>query len=68
MKTVQLLRALTGYSFRGSGFDSQNPQGGSQPSVTPVLEDLMLYSGFCGHEAYVWYIFTHVGKTLINIK
>lgn len=38
----------TGYSSRGSRFDSLHPHGGSQPSVIPVLGNVMPFSGLHG--------------------
>lgn len=53
---AQGLRAFA--ALRGHGFDSQHPQGGSQPSVTPVPGDLMS-SDLYGYPA---------SKTLVYIK
>lgn len=36
---VQQIGALTALPSRGPGFDCQDTHGGSQLSVTPVLED-----------------------------
>lgn len=45
----------TGCSCKGSGFYSWYPHGSSQPSVIPVREDLMPFSGLCRHWSLVWY-------------
>lgn len=37
------------WSSRGHGFDSQCPQGGSQPSLAPVPQELTRSSGLCGY-------------------
>lgn len=60
----------TGFSFRGPGFDSQDPCGGSQPSTTPVLGDLKLSSGLPGHRACVCWLRTdiHADKTPVPIQ
>lgn len=49
-------------SCRGPWFDSQHPDGASQPTVTAVLVDLVPSSGLGGHEACMWYTFVHAGK------
>lgn len=41
---------------------------GSQPSISPVLEDLKHCSELCRHQAHTWCIYIHVGKTLMHIK
>lgn len=41
---------------------------GSQPSVSHVSEDLKHCSELCKHQAHTWYIYIHVGKTLMHIK
>lgn len=48
-------------SSRGPAFSSQHSQG-SQPSVTPVLEDAVLSSGLCGHSTHLAHR-QNVGKT-----
>jgi hypothetical protein len=42
----------TGRSSRGPRFCSGHPQGGSQPSVTPVSGNLLLSLDLCGSQAY----------------
>ena len=37
-------------SFRGPRFKSQHPHGGSQPSITLVLEDQLTSSGLCEYQ------------------
>lgn len=57
------------YDFcKGLGLGFQNPHGTSQPSLTQVLGDLMLYSEICGHQACTLYTDTQAGKALIHIK
>lgn len=46
----------TGCSYREPGFSSQHPHGGSQPTVIPVLRDLMPSSGFPRYKECMWYI------------
>lgn len=41
---------------------------GSVLFVTPVPEEPIPSSGFCSHQARIWYIDMHVGKALILIK
>jgi hypothetical protein len=48
-------------SFRGPGFNSQHPNGSSQPSVTPVSGCLMTSSGLHGN-----YTDIHACKTIIH--
>lgn len=36
------------YSCRGLGYSSHNPQSGSQPTITPVPEDLKSFSDIFG--------------------
>jgi hypothetical protein len=55
-------------SFKGPGFGSQYPRGGSQPSVTLVPEDPVLSSGLCWHWVQTWYTDIHASKTLMPIK
>lgn len=45
-----------------------HPHGASQPSVTPVLDDLMPFSGLYRHQACMWYTYILAGKTLIYRK
>ena len=53
---AQGLRALT-------GFNSQHPHGGSQPSVSPVLEDLTLHGNQARSCTDI-----DAGKTDIHVK
>lgn len=48
----------TDYASRRSGFDSQHPQGNSQPSITPVLGDLTV----SWPQAHTWYTDIHASK------
>lgn len=58
----------TGCSCRSSGFDTQHPHGHSQPTVTPVPEEPTTASELFRHQAYMWHIDIHAGKTLTHIK
>lgn len=49
------LRVLTALLW-GPRFSSLNSYGDSEPYVTPLPEDLILSSGFCGHQECRWYI------------
>lgn len=40
----------------------------TQPSISLVSENPMLWSYLLGHEAYLWYLDTHSGKTPIHLK
>lgn len=51
-------------SSRGPGFNFHRPCSGSQPSVTPISEDLMLLSSLQGQCTHV----ECTGKTPIHIK
>lgn len=55
-------------SFRGLGSNSQNPQGDSQPPVTPVPEYQVASSGLQGHKTLMWYVDIHVSKTCMENK
>jgi hypothetical protein len=59
----------TDCSFKGPGFASQHPHGGSQLSVTPVPWALMTSSGFPSTR-HTWYRGRYADKALthINIK
>lgn len=57
---------ITGCSSRGLRFDSQNPYGGSQLSVTLVSGDQTDCSGFLGHQASTWCSDIHTDKTFIH--
>lgn len=50
------------------GFDSQHPQGGSQPPVTSVLKDSIHVSVLQGHQGLTQCIDLHEDKTPIYIK
>lgn len=49
-------------------FGFQHPRGGPQPSKTPVPGDPTPFSDFFGHQAHIWCIYMHVGKTPPKIK
>jgi len=49
-------------SYREPRFDSQHPQGGSQPPVTPALGDLMTSSDLHRHQTLRRSTYTHVYK------
>lgn len=53
-------------SCRGPRFSSQHPHGGSKPSVTPVLQNLVPSSDLFKHQAGSWCIYTHVGIHIVN--
>ena len=58
-------------SCRGPGSNSKYPHGGSQPSVTAVLEALIPSPRLLEHQACMWYTDIPAGKTLtpkINLK
>jgi hypothetical protein len=54
--------------YRGCAFDSQHLPGGSQPSVTPVPEDLIGNSKLCWYEAPTWCLTVHASKAFIHIR
>lgn len=45
-----------------------HPHRGSQPSVTPISEYPMAFSGLQGHQAHTWCTCVHTSKTPIHIK
>jgi hypothetical protein len=47
------------------GLGSQHPHGGSQPSISPVLRNLMSFSD---PQARTWYTDIPSGKTSIHVK
>lgn len=49
-------------TVQGKQFSCQNPQGSSQLSVNPVLENPVPTSGRYGHQAGVWYTDIHTHK------
>lgn len=56
-----------GYSCRRPRFSSQHPQGSSQPSTTPVSEDLMTSLGL--HQKFMHTVQKHTcSKTGIHLK
>lgn len=61
----QLLRALADL-YRRLGFASCYPLRSSQPSVTPVSEDVALFSGLCRHQTCMWYSYMHEDRALIH--
>lgn len=46
----------------------QNSQGSSQPSISPVPEDLMLFFNLHVHQACMWLLDIHAVQALIRIK
>ena len=60
----------TGCSYRGPGFGSQHPLGGSQPSITPVSGNPLLASTSTRDvHIYVGNILTHIKiKTNKSLK
>jgi hypothetical protein len=58
----------TGCSSRGPRLNSQHPHGGLQLTVTPVLGDLILYSGLCRHCVCTLCTEVYASKTHIHIK
>lgn len=48
------------YFLRVPGFDVQNPQGDSQPSLTPFQGDITHSIDFPGYQACIWHIHTYV--------
>jgi hypothetical protein len=58
----------TDCSSRGPEFKSQQPHGGSQPSVTSVPEGLMPSSSCHGHQVPQWYTDIHADTDTHKIK
>ena len=58
----------TGCSSRGSGFDSQYPNGSSQLPAIPGHADLMPSSDFYWHQACMWDTDIHAGRTSTHIE
>lgn len=56
---AQLLKTAC-CSCRDSGFNSHQPHGGLQLSITAVLGDLMPSSGLHGHLAHIWCTYKHI--------
>lgn len=56
------------YSCRGPEFSSEHLHNGLQPSIIPVLQDLMPSSGLQGHEVYTWYTDIKCIKITIHKK
>ena len=50
------------------GLNSQHLHGGSQPSITPVLGNMIASSGLCEYVACKWCTNIEVGKTSIHIN
>lgn len=64
-----LVGESTGSSSRDPKFGSQHPHGSSKPCVTPVPGDTKCSSGFCAHQAHMWYVDiykqnTHIHKSI----
>lgn len=53
--------------FRGHGFGSQHTHGRLKLSVTPVSGHLIPSPDLYRNQKYMWYTYTHAGKTLIHI-
>lgn len=52
----------TVYSFRVPGFDSQHPNGNSQPPIPPVPKRLMLFSDIYRHTQTIAHTDIHASK------
>jgi hypothetical protein len=52
----------------GPEFDTQHPQDGSQPSITPVPGVLTPLSILFWHQECMWYTFIPAGRAPMHIK
>lgn len=59
---AQRLRAFAYCSCRGRGFNSQCPNGVSQPPTAAVLGNSVSHSDFCKHQASTWHTHIYVAK------
>jgi hypothetical protein len=58
----------TGFSSRGAGLDSQHPPWWFIIVCNTSSRDQTPSSALCGHQACIWYIYMHPGKTLTHVK